>query len=132
MNSRLGRPAVVACVALLLVACTTATAVPLPTDARWKGGCRGVGTDLIIHGSATDPQVTWATRPDDGQRVEILWPVGYSARFVPQLEVLDATGKVIAHDGDWLTGGCGAGEQPAPRPPIWVDETDVGPAPSPT
>lgn len=133
MGSRLGRSAVVLWVAFFLVACTsTATAVPLPKDPRWKGGCRGVGTDMIIHGSATDPHVTWATSQDGSQRFEILWPVGYTVRFAPTLQVLDETGKVVAREGDQLTGACGAPEQAAPPPPIWVDGTDVGPAPSST
>jgi hypothetical protein len=100
---------------------------PLPSDPRWDGGCRGVGADLVIHGSATDPRVTRATGEDGDRRFEILWPVGYSARFVPGLQVLDASGTVVAREGDRLTGACGAGETPSGQP-IWVEGRDVQPA----
>ena len=133
MRSRLRRWAIVLWVVFLLVGCTsTTTAVPLPTDPLWKGGCRGVGTDLVIHGSATDPHVTWATSLDGSRRSEILWPVGYTAHFAPTLQVLDETGKVVAREGDRLIGACGGPEQAGPRPPIWVDGADIDPAPSST
>ena len=44
-------------------------------------------------------------RPD-GTRTELVWPVGFSARFRPTLEILDDAGAVIAREGDLVTGGC--------------------------
>jgi hypothetical protein len=41
-----------------------------------------------------------------GQRYEVEWPVGYSARFTPSLEVLNENGVVVGHEGTQLRGGC--------------------------
>jgi hypothetical protein len=115
-------------IAGLLGACSSRTTPALPVDPQWTGGgCRGTGTDVIIHGSITDPRVTWVTTLDGRQRVEIVWPVGYSARFVPGLEVLDARGTVVAWEGDHLGGWCRTADTPA-NVPIWVEGREVVPA----
>jgi hypothetical protein len=69
--------------------------------------CGGVGFvgKFIVHGSPTDQRLTWMTRPDGG-REELVWPHGYTARFTPGLEVLDAHGRVVAREGSLATGGC--------------------------
>jgi hypothetical protein len=120
---------------LLVVACsstptpTQAIAHALPVDPRWLGGgCRGVGTDVVIHGSPLDPRVTWVTSPQTNGRTEIIWPVGYSARFVPSLEVFDTTGKVVAREGDHLGGWCRTADMPTDVP-IWVEGREVVPRP---
>lgn len=127
------RRAVLVLLAVLAVGACTSQTVQLPSDPRWvaSGACRGVGTDMVIHGSATDPRVTWATSIDGQVRVEITWPVGYAARFVPDLEVLDETGKVIAREGDHLTGVCGGFNTPSQQP-VWVSGGQVAPEPSST
>lgn len=80
--------------------------------AGWFGGgqvlCAGVGYvagTAILHGSASDARLVWMSRV--GKRVELGWPVGYSARFTPQLELLDDQGVVVGREGSALTGGCG-------------------------
>lgn len=118
---------------LSLAACASTTnAVALPTDPAWHGGgCRGTGTDAVIHGSATDPRVTWVTATDGTHRMEIVWPVGYSARFSPSLEVLDQHGTVVAREGDHLIGWCLTAQHP--EQPIWVEGgNDIVPGPSST
>ena len=40
---------------------------------------------------------------DAGERTELAWPVGYSARFVPDLELLDASGRVVARGASVVT-----------------------------
>lgn len=80
-------------------------------------GCGGVGYEgeYRLHGSATDPRLVWMTFPD-GVRHELAWPLGYSARFTPGLELLDETGRVVAREGTLVTGGCGT-----PQPGVlWV------------
>jgi hypothetical protein len=69
--------------------------------------CAGTGLvgGFFVHGSPLDPRSAWMTIPD-GSRRELAWPVGYSARFVPGLEVLDDTGRVIAREGSTVGGGC--------------------------
>jgi hypothetical protein len=49
-------------------------------------------------------QPVWPTR----RRV----PPGFTARFTPQLEVLNANGDVVAREGTGVTGGCMAGPGP--------------------
>jgi hypothetical protein len=101
----------------------------LPASLSWRGGCSmGVGRDAILHGSYADPQVTWATDNGTGARVELLWPLGYTARFDPDLEVADASGVVIGHEGDLIIGSCTMApdvgtaflvEASDVRPPTW-------------
>ena len=59
----------------------------------------------VLHGDPADPQVTWLEGPGSGRR-DIAWLPGSSARFAPDLEVLDPSGRVIAHEGSIATGGC--------------------------
>ncbi len=79
----------------------------LRTDPTRQGSCSvGVGRDATIHGSASDTSLAWAIDNTSGNRVELIWPVGYTAQFGPQLVVLDRDGKAVAHDGDLIIGSC--------------------------
>ena len=125
------RIAWIAVVAVAVTAC--AGLLPgtarLPTDPAWPGGCGvGVGLDAVLHGSTSDPRVVWAADRSSGDRIDLVWPAGYGARFNPGLEVLDASGAIVAREGDLLIGRCVTdqpGEGPAPvdasdiRPPTW-------------
>jgi hypothetical protein len=73
--------------------------------------CAGGGFvgDIRLRGAANDPRLAWMVYPD-GSRTELSWPVGYSARFVPRLEVLDGAGRVVGRDGSLVTGGCSTQE----------------------
>lgn len=62
------------------------------------------GPALELLGSPSDPRLTWTTRL--GVRLELAWPVGYSARFTPGLEVLDQNDNVVAHGGELLLKAC--------------------------
>jgi hypothetical protein len=85
--------------------------------ARWDlpgGGrllCAGGGTigDFRLHGSAMDPRLAWMIEPD-GRRTELAFGPGWSARFTPRLEVLEADGRVVAHEGSQITGSCSTAE----------------------
>lgn len=66
------------------------------------GGTGWVGGHLLT-GSASDPRLVWMMA---GGRQELEWPVGYSARFTPELELLDEDGIVVGHEGTELDGGC--------------------------
>jgi hypothetical protein len=70
--------------------------------------CAGVGYlgEVTIHGSTGDPALTWIVFEPEGRRENLLWPAGYQARFTPALEVLDPSGRVVAREGDRVTGGC--------------------------
>lgn len=71
------------------------------------GLCAGGGTvgDVRLHGAADDPRLAWMIGPD-GRRTELAWPVGYSARFTPKLEVLDDHGQRVAVESSLVTGSC--------------------------
>ena len=92
---------------VVLAGCATRGS-PLPTLASWNGGCRGVGFEATLNGSPSDPRITWITA-SGGQRHEIVWPPGYTARFTPNLEVLDANGNVVFREGSRVSGGCVTG-----------------------
>ena len=64
-------------------------------------------------GHPTDPRIVWLRKrngPDVGTR--LLWPPGWTARFIPQLEVLDETGNVVLTEGYEPQGGCVVGSGP--------------------
>lgn len=80
--------------------------------ARWDGTlCAGGGFvgDFRIRGARDDPRLTWMQRPD-GSRQDVAWPVGFSARFTPKLELLDEHGAVFAREGTHVDGGCATAE----------------------
>jgi hypothetical protein len=70
------------------------------------GLCGGAGYvgEFRLHGAADDPRQAWMIGPD-GRR-ELAWPVGFSARFTPMLQVLDERGRLVASEGALVTGGC--------------------------
>ncbi len=88
----------------------------LPTLEFISQGCADVGFDAFLTGSAEDPRVTWLVNVS-GKRIDILWPRGFSARFDPDLEVLDASGTVVYRAGDRIHGGCVQGE---PNDPLLI------------
>ena len=74
------------------------------------GACAGVSYDVgtvTIHGSAADPALSWIMFEPAGRREDLLWPADYRARFDPGLKVIDPSGRVVAREGDRVTGGCG-------------------------
>jgi hypothetical protein len=85
--------------------------VPLPGVRTSIGDveilCAGGGyvERVELHGSTSDPGLTWMTWPD-GHRENVVWLRGYSARFDPEREVFDATGLRVAHEGSLAVGGC--------------------------
>lgn len=98
----------------------------LPSNPAWHGGCRiKVGHVVTLHGSATDPRMTWAIDQSSGERLDLLWPVGYRVRFSPGLEVLSKEGVVVGREGDLVVRACRA--DPADEGPLRVDASDVRP-----
>jgi hypothetical protein len=58
----------------------------------------------VLHGSPTNGAV-WLESPTGG-RIELVWPERFSARFDPELEVLDSTGQVAAREGTPVREAC--------------------------
>jgi hypothetical protein len=75
----------------------------LPPDV--KAACGGIGIDATLHGSASDPHLTWLVN-NLGTRIEVVWQPDYRARFTPKLEVLDENDEVVLREGDHISGGC--------------------------
>ena len=101
-----------AALSLVLAACN-----PAPSGAPTNGAgnlllptlgmpqaCAGVGTEAILAGDRTDPRVAWLV--SSGTRVDVVFPPGFTARFSPALEVLNASGAVVARAGDRIDGYC--------------------------
>ncbi len=65
-------------------------------------------------------------QPDPGARVSpepiaLIWPPGFTARFAPQLEVIDPIGQIVMREGDPLGGSCLSASD------IWGTGLDCGP-----
>jgi hypothetical protein len=61
--------------------------------------------NTTLAGDPSDPRLAWLVQPG-GQRLDVVWPPGFTARFVPTLEILDAAGDVVFRAGDPVDGGC--------------------------
>jgi hypothetical protein len=99
--------------AFLLAACRATPPPSLPTLAEDTQVCAGVGNDGTLTGNPRDPRVAWLAGPH-GERTEIVWPPGFTARFDPDLAVLDASGQVVYRAGDQPGGGCVIGASGSP------------------
>ena len=100
---------------------------PLPANPTWHGECGfGVGRDVVLRGSVLDPRVTWANDRAGGVRFELLWPMGYQARFTPNLELLDEQGAVVGREGDLIIGSCSITD-PGDGSALRVSAEDVRP-----
>jgi hypothetical protein len=90
---------------------------PLPThDQAFH---EGAGFDGILH---VDGDCVWVEDSNvesaDKEAFNVLWPAGYHARGQP-LEIIDASGAVIAHEGDLVSFGVGdIKEGPLPGCPV--------------
>jgi hypothetical protein len=69
--------------------------------------CAGIGLESVLHGDPADPRVAWLEPfAGAGPRLDLVWPAGYSARFAPDLEVLDERGNIAIRAGDFVDSGC--------------------------
>jgi hypothetical protein len=57
----------------------------------------GYAEEVVLHGSANDPAITWVEFAGTGRRANVVWPHGYFARFSPQLVVFNAGGTIEAN-----------------------------------
>jgi|tagenome__1003787_1003787.scaffolds.fasta_scaffold19121854_2 hypothetical protein len=117
-RSRRGASFVALCLlAIVLNGCTTER--PLPA-AEFADRCRGVATDAVLAGSANDRRVTWLQTPEGGQ-MSLVWPAGWTARFSPDLQVLDVGGVVRMRAGDRVSGICFKGSAADPSQVVMID-----------
>ena len=112
--------------AALIAGCGFIGSYSLRTDPTREGSCGiGVGRDATLHGSAADPELAWAIDNMSSSRVKLIWPAGYTARFGPQLAVLDRAGNVVAREGDLIIGSCLT--RPEDGDAIQVDPAEIRP-----
>lgn len=91
---------------LLLVGACAAVTRPLPAYAREDAYCSGaLWSGLVLAGAPWELPAAWVV-DDEGRRSEITWPEGYWARFLPDLEVVDAAGATILRAGDQVRRAC--------------------------
>jgi hypothetical protein len=84
----------------------------LPSDG-WKPG--DISMAAAFHGRffatlTISGACAWIREP--GERVNYLWPAGYSIRLHPT-ELVNPMGKVIAHQGQEISSGGGVGSEAA-------------------
>lgn len=107
--------------------------IPLPVSVRHVPPgmlvhdiCAGVGLDGVsVTGDPEDPRIVWLRdRNGRASDIQLLWPAGYTARFTPQLEVLDEAGAIVMKEGHRPEGGCVQGDgilriaDPIPNDPV--------------
>jgi hypothetical protein len=85
-----------------------ATDFLLPTLNEWDGNCDGIDLNAELMGDPDDPRVAWVVDTVRG-RLEIVFPPGFSARFTPDLVVLDDEGSTVGVEGDHVRDGCVTG-----------------------
>jgi hypothetical protein len=95
---------VVGAFALLLSGCGQSR-VDLPTTN--VESCIGYGISVVLRGDAADPDVAWIEGYESHNRTAVVWPTGFTARFDPDLEILDESGRVVLREGDYIDGTCG-------------------------
>jgi hypothetical protein len=107
MPTRLSSRVAIVVVGLVLAGCSVFQPNPvLPTVQA--AGCRGVGlSNVTLAGDPKDSRVAWVVQ--NGKRRDVVFPNGYSARFSPDLEILDESGHVVARGCDAIGGGCVTG-----------------------
>lgn len=66
-------------------------------------GCDAIGIGPVVGTLEGDPEEStdpvWLAGPS-GQRLSIVWPEGFTARFTPSVELLDERGTLVASAGD--------------------------------
>ena len=88
---------------------SVATATIRTVDVSGKV-CGGIGfNDGTLRGDPHDPRVAWLDLGSSGT-MDLVFPKGFTARFTPRLEILDANGQVRFREGSAITGGCVWGE----------------------
>lgn len=73
-----------------------------------EGGCPQAGLAQVILRSDQSPDTfTVYVEGVTGTRYSVIWPFGYSGRYIEEFELVDETGSVVAREGDRLnlTGG---------------------------
>jgi hypothetical protein len=126
------------CLVLLAIGCDASRApdagMPLPAAVKplLPSGvlqtCGGIAIPSVLAGNPNDPRVVWLVGFTDGRRTDVSWPDGYRAAFNPALRILSADGVDVLRGGDFVDGGCSAGDPALTLlPPFLAFRLDCGP-----
>jgi len=68
---------------------------------------------------------------EDGDRIDVNWPPGYRASFVPGLVILDEQEESVLEAGDFVDGACEVGDASGllMSPPFLALRLECGPIP---
>lgn len=113
---RTRRTVILASMAAIVLSACGSDAPPGPTprvvavrtvDLGPNWACGGVGLAAEIHGNPDDPDVVWLVNLFPGrERLGVVFPTGTRAVFDPDLSIVDATGRVLMREGDFVDGAC--------------------------
>ncbi|HEX5467176.1 MAG TPA: hypothetical protein VFW92_10935 [Candidatus Limnocylindrales bacterium] len=70
---------------------------------------------FTLVGDPTADPPDWGVTRADARRFDIVWPAGFTARFDPDLEILDPSGAVVARAGTISDAG-GTGDDQT----VWI------------
>ena len=113
------RHAMLVAVSVLAVGCSAVEAPLLPPSAALPtvgpppaGAAEACPAALLagarLHGDQSQTPPVWVVTPD-GKPVSVVWHRRFSARFAPQVELLEE-GRVVAREGDLLDLGGGSAD----------------------
>jgi hypothetical protein len=80
-------------------------ALPAPPTGA-SVSCDTAGFMGTLAGDVNDPWYAWLVS-GSGDRVDVKWPAGFTARFDPELQIVDPTGATIARTGETIQLGGG-------------------------
>jgi hypothetical protein len=109
----------------------------LVSAARSGGLCTGTSVPpfvVVLEGDPSDRAWPVWLRAEDGRRIYIVWPAGFSVRFDPDAILLDETGAPILHAGSPLRfeqGAPGPSDGTGDRPYVAAGGWDTGLAEAP-
>lgn len=101
--------------------------IDLPTASAES--CAGRAVPAVLRGDAADATVAWIEGYWSHERIDVVWPTGFTGRFDPDLEILDPSGRVVLREGDYIDGTCGVVSQGRELllPPFFALRLDCGP-----
>lgn len=101
-GSRFDRPAFVGGSPVSSVPALVVTLPAVPSAAPGSTRiCNDMALAGTLRGDRSDPRGVWLENPS-GQRIDIAWPAGFTARFDTTVSLIGSNGRVVAIAGDLI------------------------------